>query len=100
MRGRTAETATEIPSINGLTHAAGKLASRKVWLPKAIYDALPYFYFGAGIAAFLATIYINSWFWVLPHYLLFSVACVHLGIAVYRRRDRARDNESAERPGS
>ena len=97
MRGRTAESPSEIPSIQGLSHAAGALVTRKVWLPKAIYDALPYFYFGAGVAAFLATIYINQWFWVLPHYALFSVACLHLSFAVFRRRDRARSEESVER---
>ena len=61
---------------------------RKIWLPKLLYELLPYFYIAAGFAAFLATLYIGEWFWVLPHYLLFSIACVHLGIFVYRRRSR------------
>ena len=101
MRGRTAGDSIEtLPSVRGFTHAAGDLASRKVWLPKAIYDALPFFYFVAGIGAFLATVYINAWFWVLPHYVLFSVACLHLSIAVFRRRDRARGDDSDERPSS
>ena len=65
---------------------AGKMASRKIWLPKLLYDSLPYFYLTAGFAAFFATLYISEWFWVLPHYLLFSAACSHLGIIVYRRR--------------
>ncbi|MEO1201560.1 MAG: hypothetical protein AAFX10_02555 [Pseudomonadota bacterium] len=97
MRGRTADSSTEVATIKGVTHAAGQLATRKVWLPKAIYDALPYFYFGAGVAAFLATIYINEWFWVLPHYVLFSVGCLHLGVVIYRRRERARHDDSPER---
>ncbi len=96
MRGRTAETVTELPSVKSVTYAAGQLATRKVWLPKAVYDALPYFYLVAGIAAFFATIYISEWFWVLPHYLLFSVACLHLALFVFRRRDRARNEESTD----
>lgn len=64
------------------------LITQKVWLPQIVYRALPWFYVGAGIAAFLATLYINTWFWILPHYLLFSIACVHLGLLVYRRRRR------------
>ena len=68
----------------------GSLFSRKIWLPKLLYSALPFFYVAAGIAALLATIYISDWFWVLPHYLLFSVACIHFGIFVYRRRHRRR----------
>ena len=61
---------------------------RKIWLPKLIYDCLPYFYLLSGVAALLATLYINQWFWVVPHYLLFSAACLHFGIAVFRRRRR------------
>ena len=70
------------------------LVRTKIWLPKLIYNALPWFYVGAGIAAFVATLYINHWFWVLPHYVLFSVACVHLGLLVYRRR-RGRGSDDA-----
>ncbi|MGI9222905.1 MAG: hypothetical protein ACR2QX_00365 [Woeseiaceae bacterium] len=73
-----------------LTRNTGSLISRKVWLPKLFYDALPYFYLTAGFAAFFATLYISDWFWVLPHYLLFSAACVHLGVLVLRRRTRPR----------
>jgi hypothetical protein len=69
-----------------ISNRAKKLALRKIWLPKLLYDSLPYFYLTAGFAAFFATIYISDWFWILPHYLLFSGACIHLGIAVYRRR--------------
>ena len=65
---------------------------RKIWLPRALYGILPYFYIGAGIAAFLGTLYINQWFWVLPHYVLFSAACIHLGIAIFgKRRQRPED---------
>jgi len=65
------------------------LISRKIWLPKLLYDALPYFYLASGLAAFFATLYISEWFWVLPHYVLFSIVCVHLGVIVYRRRHRS-----------
>ncbi len=64
------------------------LASRRIWLPKLIYDALPYFYLVSGLAAFFATLYITEWFWILPHYVLFSFVCLHLGVIVYRRRHR------------
>ncbi len=70
---------------------SGNLVSKKIWLPKLLYDALPYFYLVAGFAAFLTTLYISEWFWVLPHYLLFSAACFHLGVVIYRRRRRTND---------
>ncbi len=71
------------------TRDAERLVARKIWLPKLAYDALPWFYVGSGIAAFAATLYISEWFWILPHYLLFSVGCVHLGLLIYRRRRRS-----------
>ena len=73
-----------------VSRSAGSFVARKIWLPKAIYVSLPYFYLVAGVAAFLATLYISNWLWVLPHYLLFSAACLHLGVLVLRRRGRPR----------
>ena len=78
---------------------------RKVWLPRLLYMALPYFYVLSGLAAFLATLSIAEWFWVLPHYVLFSVVCIHIGILVYRRRHRKTapmlaDSESASSPNA
>ncbi|MGH8193337.1 MAG: hypothetical protein ACREQ8_02900 [Woeseiaceae bacterium] len=74
-----------------IAQAAERLATKKIWLPKLLYDCLPWFYLAAGLAALLATLYINAWFWVLPHYALFSAACLHLAFAVYRKRRRSRD---------
>jgi hypothetical protein len=76
-----------------VTRKTGNLASKKLWLPKLLYDALPYFYITSGFAAFFATMYISDWFWVLPHYLLFSAACIHLGILVYRKRHSEETND-------
>lgn len=73
---------------------SGNILSRKIWLPKLLYELLPYFYVLAGFVALLATVYISEWFWVLPHYLLFSVACVHFGVFIYRRRRRAAMNDA------
>ena len=74
----------------GSVRPSGALGSRKIWLPRLLYEALPWFYLFAGFAALAATLYIRQWFWVLPHYLLFSAVCIHLGLSVYRRRKRLR----------
>lgn len=58
----------------------------KIWLPKLFYDGLPWFYFIAGIGALAATIYIGAWYWIVPHYLLFSAACLHMCVIIIRRR--------------
>ena len=79
--GKTASPATDIAGSEALP-------LQKIWLPKLIYDALPWFYLFSGVAALLATIYVHHWIWVVPHYLLFSVACVHLGVMVFTKRRR------------
>jgi fatty acid desaturase len=65
---------------------AKRFVTRRIWLPKFLYDCLPWFYLTAGVFALLATLYISDWFWILPHYLLFSAGCIHLGAVVFRRR--------------
>jgi len=90
MLSTAASKSTPLTETQELTRDTGRLFSKKIWLPKLIYDVLPYFYMASGLAAFFATLYISEWFWVLPHYILFSVACIHLGILVYRRRRRTR----------
>lgn len=87
MQRTAAPPSLSLTETQQLTGSAGNLIGRKLWLPKFLYDALPYFYVVSGVAAFLGTLYISEWFWVLPHYLLFSAACVHLGIIVYKRRN-------------
>ncbi|MBT8100169.1 MAG: hypothetical protein KJO82_10480 [Gammaproteobacteria bacterium] len=76
-----------------LARDTGSLLSRKIWLPKLLYTALPYFYLISGIGALFATMYISNWLWLLPHYLLFSAACMHLGAIIYRRRHRRRNDQ-------
>jgi len=71
-----------------MTRNTGRLMSRVIWLPRILYVALPYFYIAAGIAALLASLYISDWFWILPHYLLFAAACLHMGILVHQKRHR------------
>jgi hypothetical protein len=83
-----------------VTRNTASLVSRKIWIPKSLYDALPYFYLAAGITALLATLYISNWLWVLPHYLLFSAACLHLGVLVLRRRKRSRSGQEITEPDS
>jgi hypothetical protein len=71
---------------SSVTSKSAALIERRIWLPKVIYDGLPWFYLAAGVVAFLTTLYISAWFWILPHYFLFSAFCLHLSVLVFRRR--------------
>ena len=89
MLSTTAGKPARLSDTQEITRKTGNVATRKIWLPKLLYDSLPYFYLVSGFLAFFATLYISEWFWVLPHYLLFSAACIHLSVLIYRRRRRA-----------
>ena len=92
MAGNAARETAPLTDTQQVARNTGDLLTRKLWIPKVLYTALPFFYILAGIGALLATLYISDWFWVLPHYLLFSAACVHMGVLVYRRRRRHRNS--------
>ena len=94
MASTTAGKPLALSETQQVSRKTGDIVGRKIWLPKLLYDALPYFYLTAGLGAFLATLYISEWFWVLPHYLLFSGACFHIGVMVYRRRHSQRSDAS------
>lgn len=80
-----------------ITKPPSRLVLRKVWLPKLAYDCLPYFYLTAGFAALFATLYIADWFWVLPHYALFAVACLHMSFRIFGLRHKDSDaNDDSE----
>jgi hypothetical protein len=88
MYSNAVEKPSHLSETQEITRDSGNLMSRKIWLPKTLYNTLPYFYLFAGLGALLATMYIGGWVWVLPHYLLFAVACLHMGLLVYRRRNK------------
>jgi Flp pilus assembly protein TadB len=90
MLSKAAPKQTDLTATQRLSRRVEDIATTKIWLPKLLYDSLPWFYLFAGLAALLATLYVSEWFWVLPHYLLFSAACLHLAYAVYRKRRRSR----------
>lgn len=90
MLPKAAPEQMDLGATQRLARRVEDLATRKIWLPKLLYDSLPWFYLLAGVLAFVATLYISEWFWVLPHYLIFSAACLHLSFAVYSRRRKTR----------
>jgi predicted MFS family arabinose efflux permease len=34
-----------------------------MWLAKPVYEALPYYYVGIGVAALAARLYVDWWYW-------------------------------------
>ena len=43
-----------------------------MWLAKPVYEALPYYYVGIGVAALGARLYVDWWYW--------PVICTTVGV--------------------
>ncbi|MEM1263587.1 MAG: hypothetical protein AAGH76_14385 [Pseudomonadota bacterium] len=82
-------SATEI-----LDTAQTVILLRRVWLPRIVYEALPFVYLIAGLAAFLATLYVPEWYWIVPWYVLFACALIHSAIYLLLRRLRSRSRDT------
>lgn len=72
--------------------------TRKIWLPKFIYEGLPALYSLCGLSAIVATLFLPGWSWLIPFGWLLGLMCLHGAIVVsrvrraYRRHQRASDN--------
>ena len=87
------------PSATHSTRSEGKvgllaklrgLLLRKLWLPRILYEALPYLYISLGIAALASALYAPGWTWILPYLVLIGLACLHAGLAIVTLRYRFR----------
>lgn len=72
-----------------------RLLLRRVWLPRAIYEALPVIYICAGTIALAAALYHPGWAWIVPWAIVFGLATMHFGIYIIALRHKIR-----RRPGA
>jgi hypothetical protein len=87
-----------------------RILARRVWVPDAVYAALPFLYLLLGSVALASGIWLPEPGWILGYLLLISIGCVHAGLwfLLLRRRhrhsrlrrSRARHIPGAEMPGS
>jgi len=85
----------------GIVSRIHKLLLRRLWLPKLIYEALPYLYIACGLVALGSAIHTPDWTWILPWAILVGLICLHAGLALatlrYRiRRDRRDDDPTSD----
>jgi len=93
--------ALHVPARSGPCKIASrfrKLLLRRLWLPRFIYEALPYLYIACGLVALGSAIYTPDWTWILPWAILVGLICLHAGLALaalrYRiRKDTRRDDQ-------
>ena len=61
-----------------------------MWLSKPLYEALPYYYIGIGVAALIASLYVNYWYWPLICTVVGVVGLVVGLVVLLKRRDYRR----------
>ncbi len=68
----------------------------RFWLSKPLYEAVPYLYLIAGLAALIASLYLNYWIWPTIG-LVVGFACIIGGLVIWlRRRDFRRNLKSPD----
>lgn len=60
-----------------------------MWLPKPLYEALPYYYVVLGLLALGARLYVDYWYWP-PICTIVGVGGLLAGAFVWLRRRRHR----------
>ena len=93
MHTPTVSTSSPSSSHSPLAKLRGVLF-RKLWLPRAVYEILPYFYVFSGLAALFSALYLPGWTWILPYLVLLGAVCLHAGLAVLTLRWRFRRAQS------
>lgn len=71
------------------------LLFRRLWLPKIVYDALPYLYIVLGLVALGSAMFTPGWTWILPWAILIGLICLHAGLALATLRYRVRHGKRA-----
>lgn len=68
----------------------------RFWLSKPLYEAVPYLYLIAGLAALIASLYLDYWIWPTIG-LVVGFACIIGGLVIWlRRRDFRRTLKSPD----
>jgi len=64
-----------------------------MWLPKVLYEAIPFYYLGVGAAALGAAFYLESWYWAEIS-AGFGLVALVMGLVILLRRKGYRASRS------
>ena len=73
-----------------------RLLARRIWLPRMLYEALPYIYIFSGLVALVSALYLPGRTWIVPWGIILGLASIHLGLRIAALRHRLR-RRSADR---
>jgi len=80
-------------TLGGIASRIRKVLLRPLWLPRFIYEVLPYLYIVCGLAALGSAIHTPDWTWILPWAILVGLICLHAGLALAALRFRIRNGK-------
>ena len=63
---------------------------QKLWLPRLVYESIPYLYLAIGLVALISAIRIPGETWILPYLALLALVCLHVGLAIITLRYKYR----------
>lgn len=66
--------------------------TNRMWLPRWLYELLPYFYMSAGAFALWSCLYNRHWSWFVPLVILGACLLLHSGWLIFVMRQRRRRN--------
>jgi hypothetical protein len=100
MHAPTSISSAERPARTGISGQVRKTLFRKLWLPRFVYEALPYLYMAVGFLSIYAAARMPGWTWILPYAFLLGIICVHTGLAIAALRYRFRFRSGKRRKRS
>jgi hypothetical protein len=83
---------TSSPATAGhpLVDGVRRVLLRRLWLPKAVYEGLPWLYLGAGFGALVSGLLLPEPSWIVGYLLLVGIGLVHAGLVISALRRRSR----------
>ena len=75
---------------NNASRRIRNLLLQKLWLPRIVYETLPFLYLFLGLTALASAMHMQDWTWILPYAILLGLICLHAGLALITLRYRYR----------
>jgi hypothetical protein len=85
-------------AVSNRPRSLGRLLTRRVWLPRWLYAAVPWLYLLLGSASLASAVLLPDPDWILPFAGLADLALLHAGLWVATVRYQQRRRRPAPEP--
>lgn len=81
----------------GIGKRIREILLQKLWLPRILYEVMPFLYIFLGISALISAMYTPGWAWILPYAILLGLICLHAGLGIVGLRYNFRHRKDSRR---